>query len=238
MRLSRPITTCATTSIHSRGVSPWLTPRSNMSTCSGTWANSGSSASFRISSRATSASRSSTTTPVRSAASMRARRSASRSRVGRMSRASLPVFCASAIGRRLYPEGYWAPINLAVTTLRAMAVYLQWVSDPPGFQPAVAPPRPSPPASERPHPVFRMGPLVLGPFLKFLSGRDAGGFFDDRKAHAGLVAVLFRDRAPGILGFLAGLERSLHLGRAFHELVEVHRSELAANHPEIALRHD
>ena len=36
MRLSRPITTCATTSIHSRGVSPWLTPRSNRSTCSGT----------------------------------------------------------------------------------------------------------------------------------------------------------------------------------------------------------
>ena len=41
MRLSRPITTCATTSIHSRGVSPWLMPRSNRSTCSGTCANSG-----------------------------------------------------------------------------------------------------------------------------------------------------------------------------------------------------
>ena len=35
-------------------------------------------------------------------------------------------------------------------------------------------------------------------------------------------------------GFLARLERALHLGRAFHELVEVHRAELAANHPEIA----
>src|SRR6185503_3665685 len=84
---------------------------------------------------------------------------------------------------------------------------------------------------------FRMGPPVLG-LPQILSGRDAGGLFDDRKAHAGLVTVLFRDRAPGILGLLAGLERSLYLGRAFHELVEVHRSELAANHPEIALRHD
>src|SRR5665647_1863867 len=66
------------------------------------------------------------------------------------------------------------------------------------------------------------------------SGRDAGGLFHDGKAHPGLVAVLFRDHAPGILGFLAGLERTLHLGRTFHELVEVHRTELAANHPEIA----
>src|ERR1700730_7507808 len=70
------------------------------------------------------------------------------------------------------------------------------------------------------------------------SGRDAGGLFDDRKAYAGLVTVLFRHGAPGVLGFLAGRERTLHLGRAFHELVEVHRTELAANHPEIALRHD
>jgi hypothetical protein len=30
----------------------------------------------------------------------------------------------------------------------------------------------------------------------------------------------------------------LNLGRAFHQLVEVHRTELAADHPEIALRHD
>src|SRR5437016_13971586 len=83
----------------------------------------------------------------------------------------------------------------------------------------------------------RMGPLVLGPFLDrsaASSGRNAGGLFDDGKSHAGLVAVLFRDDAPGILGLLAGLERTLHLGRAFHELVEVHRTELAANHPEIA----
>src|ERR1700744_6034967 len=58
--------------------------------------------------------------------------------------------------------------------------------------------------------------------------------FDDREAHAGLVAVVFRNRAPGIFGFLAGLERTLHLGRTFDQLVEVHRTELAANHPEIA----
>ena len=41
MRLSRPITICATTSIHSRGVSPWLTPRSNRSTCAGTCGEQG-----------------------------------------------------------------------------------------------------------------------------------------------------------------------------------------------------
>src|SRR5476651_2010023 len=60
------------------------------------------------------------------------------------------------------------------------------------------------------------------------SGRDACGLFHDGKAHASLVAVLFGYHAPGILGLLAGLERTLHLGRAFHELVEVHRTELAA----------
>src|ERR1700676_83005 len=79
----------------------------------------------------------------------------------------------------------------------------------------------------------RMGPLVLGRLLPGL-GRDAGGLFHDGKTNAGLVTVLFRDHAPGVLGFLAGLERTLNLGRAFHELVEVHRTELAANHPEIA----
>jgi hypothetical protein len=60
----------ATESIHSRGVSPRLTPRSNRSTTGGISANSGSSASFNSSSRATSASRRSTTTLVRSAASI------------------------------------------------------------------------------------------------------------------------------------------------------------------------
>src|SRR5258708_8449293 len=71
------------------------------------------------------------------------------------------------------------------------------------------------------------------------SGRDARGFFDDRKAHAGLVAVFFRNLAPALFGLFTGLERAFDLGRAFHELVEVHRAELAANHPEIAaLCHD
>jgi len=93
----------ATTSIQSRGVSPWLIPRSNKSTWSGTCANRGSSASFRISRRATSASRRSTTTPVRSAASIRAWRSASRKRIGRAWPApSFPLLCASDIGWPLF----------------------------------------------------------------------------------------------------------------------------------------
>src|SRR6267154_6074011 len=66
------------------------------------------------------------------------------------------------------------------------------------------------------------------------SGRHARGLFDDRKAHAGLVAVFFRNLAPALFGLFTGLERAFDLGRAFHELVEVHRAELAANHPEIA----
>jgi hypothetical protein len=37
--LSRPIDTCATESIQSRGVSPWLMPRSNKSTPAGISAN-------------------------------------------------------------------------------------------------------------------------------------------------------------------------------------------------------
>ena len=72
MRLSRPMATWATASIQSRGVSPRLTPRSNRSTSDRISLNSGSSASLRSSRRATSASRRSTTTLVRSAASMRA----------------------------------------------------------------------------------------------------------------------------------------------------------------------
>ena len=52
MRLSRPMATWATASIHSRGVSPRLTPRSNSSTSGGISANSGSSASSRSSRRA------------------------------------------------------------------------------------------------------------------------------------------------------------------------------------------
>src|SRR5579883_2250303 len=68
----------------------------------------------------------------------------------------------------------------------------------------------------------------------FSGRRGAVGLFNDREAHAGLVTVLFRHLAPAVLGFLAALERTLDLGRAFHELVEVHRAELTADHPEIA----
>src|SRR3954452_8426958 len=66
------------------------------------------------------------------------------------------------------------------------------------------------------------------------SGAHAGGLLDDREAHACLVPVFFRHLAPAFFGFLASLERAFDLGGAFHELVEVHRTELAANHPEIA----
>src|SRR6476646_7999092 len=72
------------------------------------------------------------------------------------------------------------------------------------------------------------------------SGRHARGLFDDREAHASLVAIFFRNLAPALFGLFTGLERAFDLGRTFHELVEVHRAELAANHPEIApaLCHD
>src|SRR5258708_11608204 len=249
MRLSRPIMIWATTSIHSRGVSPWLMPRSNRSTCSGICANSGSSASFRISSRATSASRKSTTTPVRSAASIRAWRSASRRRMGRgLLTALLPEFCASDIPWRPLSLRVLHPLNLSVTVPRAKSRL---------FPKAYAFGRPATwfrIRREGPHPGLpreeREGEDVSGPTRKsewdrfrpwtFLSlqpdrsGRNARGLFHDGKTHAGFVAVFFRDHAPGLLGFFAGLERALHLGGAFHELVEVHRTELAANHPEIA----
>src|SRR5262249_58953706 len=46
------------------------------------------------------------------------------------------------------------------------------------------------------------------------------------------MTVHFREPLPALLGFLARGERSLHLRRAFHQLVEVHRTELAADDPE------
>src|SRR5712691_6718026 len=110
MRLSRPIVTCATESTHSLGVSPWLMPRSNRSICSGTCANRGSSASFRMTSRATSASRRSTTTPVRSAASIRACRSASRRRTGRLSAAALPPLFGASDMDGLSFSGFEVPL--------------------------------------------------------------------------------------------------------------------------------
>ena len=83
MRLSRPMATCATLSIHSRGVEPWVRPRSNRSECSEAISlKIGSIASFNSSSRAASASRNSTMTAERSATSMRASRKALRKGVG------------------------------------------------------------------------------------------------------------------------------------------------------------
>src|ERR1700746_2516477 len=66
-----------------------------------------------------------------------------------------------------------------------------------------------------------------------MSGRAAVGLFHDGEAHAGSMPVLFRHFAPEVFRFLARLERTFDRGRAFHELVEVHRTELAPNNPEI-----
>src|SRR6202011_2054153 len=88
---------------------------------------------------------------------------------------------------------------------------------------------------ERPRPI----PEEAAPVLEVLrarcarSGRHALRLFHDREAHPGLVAGLLRDFAPAIFRFLPALERASDLSRAFHELVEVHRTTLAANHPEI-----
>src|SRR6185437_53410 len=86
----------------------------------------------------------------------------------------------------------------------------------------------------------RMGPWTPPcRLLVFRSGGHPARLFHDREAHSGLVTVLFRHRPPGFLGLGAALERALNLGRSFHQLVEVHRTELPANHPEIAAdRHD
>src|ERR1700733_14685050 len=229
IRLSRPITIWATTSIHSRGVSPWLMPRSNRSTLSGICPNSRSSASLKISSRATSASRRSTTTPVRSAASMRALRSASRKRVGRASAAdpSLSIFCASAIGFTSRPDRpQKSRINLSVTLPSAKSRLFPKAYAIPKLILAQKRTRP-----RHPRRGDEAAP-VLGRLLK-RSGHPACGLFHDREAHAGLVAVFFRNLAPAIFGLCAALERTFDLRRAFHELVEIHRTELAADHPEI-----
>src|SRR5437667_4196886 len=65
------------------------------------------------------------------------------------------------------------------------------------------------------------------------SGR-AVRFFHDGEAHAAAMPVFFRDGAPGIFGLLARLERTLHLGRSFDQLVEIHRTEFTTDDPEIA----
>src|SRR5215470_15364979 len=84
-----------------------------------------------------------------------------------------------------------------------------------------------------------MGPS--SPWTLLLTGREdpssaccAVRLFHDREAHRTAMTIFLRDLAPAVFGLLAGLERAFDLGGAFHELVEVHRAELAANHPEIA----
>src|ERR1700737_3545426 len=95
---------------------------------------------------------------------------------------------------------------------------------------------------KRPQPENRMGPLrpwTSSCLPASRSGRNARGLFHDGEAHASFVPVLLRDRAPGLFGLLAGLERALNLGRALHQLVEVHRTEPTPNPPEIsALFHE
>src|SRR5262249_36136999 len=93
----------------------------------------------------------------------------------------------------------------------------------------------------------RTGPIALGRY--WLAGRsrsDRGpeasasgarraiGLFHDGVADACLVTVFFGNLFPAIFRFLAALERTFDLGRAFHELVEVHRAELAPDNPEKA----
>src|ERR1700680_4747181 len=112
-------------------------------------------------------------------------------------------------------------LNLSVTEFSAKAVCSQ------GFTPSprhVSSPREPPP---RPSPASGRG-------AREASGRHARRLLHDREADAGLVAMLLRDLAPALFRFLTALERAFDLGRAFHELVEVHRTELAADHPEIA----
>src|SRR5882757_10397622 len=52
------------------------------------------------------------------------------------------------------------------------------------------------------------------------------------------MTVLLRHDLPGVLRLFPRLERTLYLGRTFHELVEVHRTELATDNPKIAAWHD
>src|ERR1700733_11572108 len=121
-------------------------------------------------------------------------------------------------------------LNLSVTMFSAKAVYSQWLT--PGVVSRLKRPHPGSPGEA----ALVLGRLLISwkVFVLEASGRNTAGLFHDREAHAGLVPVLFRNRAPGILGLLAGRERTLHLGRTMHEGVEIHRTELAANHPVIA----
>src|SRR5215475_715875 len=84
----------------------------------------------------------------------------------------------------------------------------------------------------------RMGPP--SPWTLLLTEREVPSsacairLFHDREAHRTAMAVFLRNLTPAVFRFLARLEGTFDLGGTFHELVEVHRAELAANHPEIA----
>src|SRR4051794_40284812 len=204
-------------SIHSRGVSPWLMPRSNRSTPCGTSANSGSRASLRISSRATSASRNSTSTPLRSAASILAWRSASRSRIGLASSTSTALHDTSGLPLTVDTGIYkYEPIS---TGKRHKARL---------FPVACAMHRKMNAGTTAASPDYPDEALILqsrcgtpeARSLALALGHLAAGLFNDGKANPGLVAVFLGDALPGLLGLLARLERALHLSRTFDQLVE------------------
>src|SRR5271167_1135322 len=112
------------------------------------------------------------------------------------------------------------PVNLSVTRPSAKGVCSQRLT--------------APAAQNASGPHRMTGGGRNAPWTSWGLRHHTGGLFHDGKADPGLVAVLFRDFAPAVFGLLAGLERTFDLGGAFHELVEVHRTELAADHPEIA----
>src|SRR5882724_1238192 len=203
MRLSRPIITCVTASIHNLGVSPWLMPRSNRSICSGTCANKGSSASFSISSRATSASRRSTTTPVRSADSIRACRSASRSRIGRLSAAALPPLFGASDMDDLSFSGSKVPLIYQLPHLPQRPHHSNDLY------------RAQRKKTGGPARKTGWGRPLLGRILDEARSPSSGcavRLFHDREAHRAAVAIFLRDFAPAVFRFLAGLERAFDLG--------------------------
>src|ERR1700724_3529091 len=67
-----------------------------------------------------------------------------------------------------------------------------------------------------------------------VSGHHALRLFHDGEAHAAAMPVRLRDFPPGVFGLFASLERTLDLGGSLDQLVEIHRTEFAADHPEIA----
>src|ERR1700676_3127443 len=67
-----------------------------------------------------------------------------------------------------------------------------------------------------------------------VSGHNALRLFHDGEAHAAAMPVLLGDFPPSVFGLFASLERTLDLGGSLDQLVEIHRTEFTADHPEIA----